>query len=223
MQRKSLFLYCTGSFLRLQEDMSRPRKRSWRSCAAPFSATDEDSPYINSGVMLMNLQPLRAEQDTQEVFDYMDAHKGRLMLPHQDIISALYGQRILPLDPIRCNMIEKLFALHRHNGYGMTLEDVRQWPAVILCCGRNKPCSMAPIDAQLHTAGGHIPLVVNGIALSGENIAVAAMDGQLPTAQIIGNILQPLCLLLRGQVRSEFGVKLVEEVLRGAPAHVFGG
>ena len=100
---------------------------------------DEDSPYINSGVMLMNLQALRAEQNTQAVFDYMDAHKGRLMLPDQDIISALYGQRILPLDPIRYNMTEKLFALHRHNGDGMTLEDVRQQSAVIHYCGRNKP------------------------------------------------------------------------------------
>ena len=59
---------------------------------------DSEMPYINSGVMLMNLQALRAEQDTQAVFDYMDAHKGRLMLPDQDIISALYGQRILPLE-----------------------------------------------------------------------------------------------------------------------------
>lgn len=100
---------------------------------------DEDSPYINSGVMLMNLQALRAEQDTQAVFDYMDAHKGRLMLPDQDIISALYGQRILPLDPIRYNMTEKLFALHRHNGDGMTLKDVQQKSAVIHYCGRNKP------------------------------------------------------------------------------------
>ena len=100
---------------------------------------DEDSPYINSGVMLMNLQALRAEQDTQAVFDYMDAHKGRLMLPDQDIISALYGQRILPLDPICYNMTEKLFALHRHNGDGMTLEDVRRQSAVIHYCGRNKP------------------------------------------------------------------------------------
>lgn len=100
---------------------------------------DEDSPYINSGVMLMNLQALRVEQDTQAVFDYIDAHKGRLMLPDQDIISALYGQRILPLDPIRYNMTEKLFALHRRNGDGMTLEDVRQQSAVIHYCGRNKP------------------------------------------------------------------------------------
>ena len=57
----------------------------------------------------------------------------------QDIISALYGQRILPLDPIRYNMTEKLFSLHRYNGDGMTLEDVRQQSAVIHYCGRNKP------------------------------------------------------------------------------------
>lgn len=61
------------------------------------------------------------------------------MLPDQDIISALYGQHILPLDPIRCNMTEKLFALHQHNGDGMTPENVRQWSAIIHYCGRDKP------------------------------------------------------------------------------------
>ena len=91
------------------------------------------------GVMLMNLPALRAEQDMQAVFDYMDTHKGRLMLPDQDIISALYGQSIIPLDPIQYNMTEKLFTLHRFNGDGMTLDDVRQRSAVIHYCGRNKP------------------------------------------------------------------------------------
>lgn len=100
---------------------------------------DEDSPYINSGVMLMNLRALRAEQDMEAVFEYMEAHRGRLMLPDQDIISALYGQRILPLDPIRYNMTEKLYSRHRYNGDGMTLEDVRRQSAVIHYCGRNKP------------------------------------------------------------------------------------
>ena len=36
-------------------------------------------------------------------------------------------------------MTEKLFALHRHNGDGMTLEDVRRGSAVIHYRGRNKP------------------------------------------------------------------------------------
>lgn len=99
----------------------------------------EDDPYINSGVMLMNLEALRAKQDTQAVFDYMERHKGRLMLPDQDIISALYGQSIIPLDSIQYNMTEKLFTLHRFNGDGMTLDDVRQRSSVIHYCGRNKP------------------------------------------------------------------------------------
>lgn len=74
-----------------------------------------------------------------KVLLYMERHKGRLMLPDQDIISALYGQSIIPLDPIQYNMTEKLFTLHRFNGDGMTLDDVRQRSAVIHYCGRNKP------------------------------------------------------------------------------------
>ena len=49
------------------------------------------------------------------------------------------GQSIIPLDPIQYNMTEKLFTLHRFNGDGMTLDDVRQRSAVIHYCGRNKP------------------------------------------------------------------------------------
>lgn len=98
----------------------------------------EDDPYINSGVMLMNLEALRAKQDTQAVFDYMERTKDG-SCAGQDIISALYGQSIISLDPIQYNMTEKLFTLHRFNGDGMTLDDVRQRSAVIHYCGRNKP------------------------------------------------------------------------------------
>ena len=153
---------------------------------------DEDSPYINSGVMLMNLQALRAEQDTQAVFDYMDAHKGRLMLPDQDIISALYGQRILPLDPIRYNMTEKLFALHRHNGDGMTLEDVRQQSAVIHYCGRNKPWKpgyLGELNVFYNEAvsqmseNGHFCITPRGVEADGTDLLAALhrVDGQLPS------------------------------------------
>lgn len=43
----------------------------------------EDSPYINSGVMLMYLQTLRAEQDTQEVFN------GELNVFYEEIVSQM--------------------------------------------------------------------------------------------------------------------------------------
>lgn len=100
---------------------------------------DEDSPYINSGVMLMNLQKLRLEQDMQEVFRYIEKHKNKLILPDQDIISALYGSKIISLDPYRYNMTERLFALNPRNEGWLDLDWVREHAAIIHYCGRNKP------------------------------------------------------------------------------------
>ena len=100
---------------------------------------DETSPYINSGVMLMNLRQLRQEQDYAQVFDYIEAHKNRLILPDQDIISGLYGGRIIPLDAWRYNMTERLVAFHRQAGERMDLDFVRENCAIIHYCGRNKP------------------------------------------------------------------------------------
>lgn len=99
----------------------------------------EESPYINSGVMLMDLHRLREEQDIDNVFDYIDSHRGKLLLPDQDIISGLYGDRIIPLDPYRYNMTERLYMLHRQSAGHMDLECVRRTAAVIHYCGRNKP------------------------------------------------------------------------------------
>lgn len=101
---------------------------------------EEDSPYINSGVMLMNLTLLRREQDTAAVFAYMEAHRARLILPDQDIISGLYSGRILPLDPFRYNMTERLFAFRRRPGdRPLDLDAVRRDAVIIHYCGRNKP------------------------------------------------------------------------------------
>lgn len=100
---------------------------------------DEQMPYINSGVMLFNLRQLRQEQDYGAVFDYIRAHRGKLMLPDQDIISGLYGDRIIPLDPCRYNMTERLFLFHRQSGDRMDLDYIRRNTVIIHYCGRNKP------------------------------------------------------------------------------------
>ena len=100
---------------------------------------EPDGLYINSGVMVMNLAQLRREQDAQAVFSYLEAHQNRLMLPDQDVISGLYGDRILPLDPWRWNMTERLFAAEPRGSERARLDWVRQNSAVIHYCGRNKP------------------------------------------------------------------------------------
>lgn len=100
---------------------------------------EEDSPYINSGVMLMNLALLRREQNAEEIFQFIEKRKNLLMLPDQDIISALYGSRIYALDAFRYNMTERLYRQHAPFDRELNLDWVRQHSVIIHYCGRNKP------------------------------------------------------------------------------------
>lgn len=100
---------------------------------------NEDSPYINSGVMLMNLKRLRNEQNYQEVFDFIERRKNVLLLPDQDIISSLYGSKVFTLNPFRYNMTEKLYRQHAPFEKSLNLEWIRGHSVIIHYCGRNKP------------------------------------------------------------------------------------
>ncbi len=95
---------------------------------------DEEGPYINSGVMLMNLSLLRQRQDPERVYDYIRKNEKLLILPDQDVISGLYSDMIYPLEPLRYNMTERLMMYHR-----LTPENVRKISAIIHFIGRNKP------------------------------------------------------------------------------------
>lgn len=94
--------------------------------------------YINSGVMLMNIKLLRREQDKQDVYDFIKKNKNNLMLPDQDVLSGLYANKILPLDPYAYNMTEKLL----NQTYFMPHINTR-WieenSVIIHYCGKNKP------------------------------------------------------------------------------------
>lgn len=100
---------------------------------------EEESPYINSGVMLMNLTLLRKEQRLEDVFSFIEKRKNLLILPDQDIISSLYGTRILALDTFRYNMTERLYMRHAPFEERLTLQWVRENSVIIHYCGRNKP------------------------------------------------------------------------------------
>ena len=41
---------------------------------------DGESPYINSGVLMMNLELLRREQREADVFAFIESHKNALLL-----------------------------------------------------------------------------------------------------------------------------------------------
>lgn len=98
---------------------------------------DMEGIYINSGVMLLNLQALRQEQNLQEVADYINTHEKLLILPDQDVISGLYHDKILPIEANIYNMTERMFALALLKG--METDWVCRHTAIIHYCGRNKP------------------------------------------------------------------------------------
>lgn len=100
---------------------------------------EENTPYINSGVMLMNLGLLRKEQNIEDVFHFIEKRKHLLLLPDQDIISSLYGSRIYALEPFRYNMTERLYKMHAPFEKELTVDWVRQHSVIIHYCGRNKP------------------------------------------------------------------------------------
>lgn len=100
---------------------------------------EEESPYINSGVMLMNLALLRKEQRIEDVFEFIEKKKSLLILPDQDIISSLYGSRIYALDTFRYNMTETLYQWHAPFERDLDLDWVRKNSVIIHYCGRNKP------------------------------------------------------------------------------------
>lgn len=87
----------------------------------------------------MNLERLRREQIPEDVFSFIEKRKAALLLPDQDIISALYGSKIYALDAYRYNMSEKLYQLHAPFEKELNLDWVRENAVIIHYCGRNKP------------------------------------------------------------------------------------
>lgn len=97
------------------------------------------SPYINSGVLLMNLKLLRKEQNLDDVFNYIEKKHSKLCLPDQDIISGLYGDKIIKLDTYVYNMTDRLYRYDRIFGKHRSVEWYREHSVIFHYCGKNKP------------------------------------------------------------------------------------
>ena len=99
-----------------------------------------ESRYFNSGVLLMNLKLLRQRQDVQEVMNYIEQNKSRLILPDQDALNALYNRYTALLDPLVYNLDMRYFTLLCATSLlKFDLEYVRSHTAIVHYCGKNKP------------------------------------------------------------------------------------
>ena len=101
----------------------------------------EDEPYINTGVLLINLDELRKRDVEKEVIEYINKNKTILMLPDQDIISSIYGGKIKLIDGLKYNLGDRSFNAYnlRNPNNQINLKWVCKNTVVIHYYGRNKP------------------------------------------------------------------------------------
>lgn len=100
----------------------------------------ETDMYFNSGVLLMNLPRLRRETSPAEVFAYAEKYRRALILPDQDILNSLYGERILAVDESIWNYDARKYETYRLSSQGkMNMDWVMAHTVFLHFCGKNKP------------------------------------------------------------------------------------
>lgn len=101
----------------------------------------EKEPYINTGVLLINLNELRTVNVEKEVIDFVNKNKSKLILPDQDIISAVYGDKIKLVDELKYNLGDRtLNAFNIKNpNKKITLKWICKNTVIIHYYGKNKP------------------------------------------------------------------------------------
>lgn len=102
---------------------------------------EREVPYINSGVMLLNLPLFREHLDLTEISVFANEKKRVLFLPDQDILTALYGSHVKLLDSLRYNLSDRVLAFHNADMQNERLDAawVRENSVILHYCGRAKP------------------------------------------------------------------------------------
>ncbi|HAN44412.1 MAG TPA: glycosyltransferase family 8 protein [Ruminococcaceae bacterium] len=97
--------------------------------------------YINSGIILMNLELLREQQDIKAVYQYIEKYEPFLLFPDQDVINGLYAKKTLTVNSLYYNLSDKVLRLHnlRNLDYKINIDWVRRNTVIVHYCGRNKP------------------------------------------------------------------------------------
>jgi len=104
---------------------------------------DKETPYFNSGVILMNLNLMRQYVNANQIIDFIKENKKRLFLPDQDVFSALYGKYTKKLDSLIYNLSDRYKLLYEFRFRAKTNKIAIDWieknTVIIHYCGRNKP------------------------------------------------------------------------------------
>ena len=99
-----------------------------------------DSDYYNSGVLLIDLEACRKEIIPEEVITFSTTRRMSLVLPDQDILNAMFGHRILPLDDSIWNYDTRKYNSYLARSSGKTdINWIFSHTGILHFCGRAKP------------------------------------------------------------------------------------
>ena len=99
-----------------------------------------DHNYFNSGVLLMDLDSGRREIIPEDIFRFVREHGKELLLPDQDILNCLYGNRILELDDAVWNYDARNYNNYLIRSSGTcTMDWVMSTTSILHFCGKSKP------------------------------------------------------------------------------------
>ena len=96
--------------------------------------------YYNSGVILMDLEAGRREIQPQALFRYVSLHRKELVLPDQDVLNAMFSERILPLEDVLWNYDARNYSSYLLlSGGTCDLKWIMENTAILHFCGKEKP------------------------------------------------------------------------------------
>lgn len=103
--------------------------------------TEDDVPYVNTGVLLMNLSSLRERISVEGIREVVNQCYKRLILPDQDLLVKLHGDKIKLVDTMKYNLSDRMLLAHNANlsNEYLDLDWVRKNAVIIHYYGRNKP------------------------------------------------------------------------------------
>lgn len=98
-------------------------------------------PYINTGVMVMNLTALRDHLTIEQIRETARKKMHIFLLPDQDLLTVMHGERIKLVDTMRYNLSDRLLSYHNANpkNQPLDLKWVRENVVIIHYYGKNKP------------------------------------------------------------------------------------
>ena len=102
---------------------------------------EKDIPYINTGVLMMNLPLLREHLHFEDIREFSEKKKNALILPDQDILTGLYGEHVKLIDNLHYNLSDRTLMAYNADirNVGINESWVRENAVIIHYFGRNKP------------------------------------------------------------------------------------